>query len=75
MATIDDGRAQLLAGRAAQLKENERTAGELLRQRKLDELAVIIDRNFLGATAIWHELDLLTRAPREIPIRGKSRGR
>jgi hypothetical protein len=73
VVTIPDERAQLLTGWAAQLKESERTAGELLRQRRLDELEAIVAKNFLCATAIWHELDLLTRPPGEIPIRAKSR--
>jgi hypothetical protein len=73
VATIPDELAQVLAERAAQLKESERKAGELLRQRRLDELESVVAKNFLCATAIWHELDLLTRPPREIPIRAKSR--
>ena len=73
MATIPDERAKLVAGQAAQLRDSAGRARELLRQRRYEELAVLIDKNFLCANAIWHELDLLTRPPRELPIPGKSR--
>jgi hypothetical protein len=73
MATIDDDRAQLLAGQAARLRDETRQADELLRLGKIDEARVLVARNVTYARAIWHELDLLTRPPREVPIRGKSR--
>jgi hypothetical protein len=74
MATIDDGRAQLLAGQAARLRDETAKADELLRQGKIDEARELVARNASYARAIWHELDLLTRPPPEIPMRGKSRG-
>src|SRR5687767_3812558 len=39
MATIDDGRAQLLAGQARAVKEDARRAGELLRVARIEEAA------------------------------------
>jgi hypothetical protein len=75
MATIDDARARLVAGQAARLRDDARLADELLRRGKIDEAREVVSRNAAYARAIWHELDLLTRPPREIPIRGKSRRR
>ena len=72
MATIDDARARLVAGQAARLRADARLADELLRRGKIDEARELVARNFSYANAIWHELDLLTRPPREPPIRGKS---
>lgn len=37
MATIDDARAQLLAGQAARLRNNAREADEFFRRGKIDE--------------------------------------
>ena len=75
VAFIDDGRAQLLAGQAQRMKLDSEEAAELLRRGKLDEAARMLDRNRAYANAIWHELDLLTRPPRNALMRGKSRGR
>ena len=75
MATIDDARARLVAGQGERLRNDARQADELLRQGKVDEARVLVQRNVQYANTIWHELDLLTRPPREIPIRGKSRRR
>jgi hypothetical protein len=75
MATIDDARARLVAGQAAQLRDDARRADELLRRGKIDEARALLTRNFSYANAIWHELDLLTRPPPQIRSRGKSRGR
>jgi hypothetical protein len=75
MATIDDDRAQLLAGQAARLRDETRQADELLRLGKINEACELVARNAAYAQAIWCELDYLTRPPREVPIRGKSRGR
>jgi hypothetical protein len=75
MATIPDDRAQLVAGQARALKEDARRAGELLRCGKIDEATELVASNFRYACAIAAELDLLTRPPRETPIRGKSRTR
>jgi hypothetical protein len=73
MATIDDARARLVAGQAAQLRDDARLADELLRLGKIDGARALVSRNVAYARAIWHELDLLIRPPQEIPIRGKSR--
>jgi hypothetical protein len=70
MATIDDARAQLLAGQAARLRDDAPKAAELLRREKYDEARELIAHNFSYANAIWHELDLLTQPPREIRPRG-----
>jgi hypothetical protein len=75
MATIDDARARLVAGQAAQLRDDARRADELLRRGKVDEARELVARNFSYACAIAHELDLLTRPPREPPIRAKTRSR
>jgi hypothetical protein len=75
MATIDDARAQLVAGQAERLRNKARKADELLRQGKVEEARELVASNVQYANAIWHELDLLTQPPREIPIRGKSRRR
>lgn len=75
MATIDESRAQLVAGQAERLRNDARQAEELLRRGKIDEARELVARNVQYANAIWHELDLLTRPPREVPIRGKSRNR
>jgi hypothetical protein len=75
MATIDNERAKLVAGLARALKEDARRARELLRCGRVDEAAELVNSNFRSACAIWCELDYLTRPPREIPIRRKSRGR
>jgi hypothetical protein len=75
MATIDGARARLVAGQAAQLRDDARRADELLRRGKIDEARELVSRSFLYANAIWQELDLLMRPPQEIPIRGKSRRR
>ena len=75
MATIDDARARLVAGQAARLRDDARLADELLRRGKIDEAHALVTRNVAYANAIWHELDLMTRPPPAIPIRGKSRGR
>ena len=45
MATIDDGRAELLAGQAERLRNDARKADELLRKGKIDEAREIIARN------------------------------
>lgn len=74
MATIDDGRAQLLVAQAARLRDDARLADELLRRGKIEEAHALVARNVGYAQAIWHELDLLTRPPQPIPMRGKSRG-
>jgi hypothetical protein len=75
MATIADDRAKLVAGQAARLRDDARRASELLRQGRINEAAQLVERNAGYANAIWHELDLLTRPPREPVIRGKSRYR
>lgn len=75
MATIDDARAQLLAGQAARLRDEARQAAELLRQGRTDEAQQLVNRNVAYANAVWHELHLLTQPPRPPIIRGKSRGR
>lgn len=75
MATIDDARARLVAGQAARLRDDARLADELFRRGKIEEAREVVSRNVAYAHTIWHELDLLTRPPREIPIRGKSRRR
>ena len=75
VAFIDDGRAQLLAGQAQRMKQDSEEAAALLRRGKVDEAARMLDRNRAYANAIWHELDLLTRPPREALFRGKSRRR
>lgn len=75
MATIDDGRAQLLAGQAARLRDDARSAAELLRRGKVDEALELVTRNASYANAIWHELYLVTQPPRPPAVRGKSRSR
>jgi hypothetical protein len=75
MATLDDARAQLVAGQAARLRDDARQADELLRRGKIEEARAILAQNVAYANAIWHELDLLTRPSPEVPIRGKSRRR
>ena len=75
MARIDDGRAKLIAGQAERLRNDARRADEYLSCGRIDEAHALVRQNVSYANAIWHELDLLTRPPREIPIRGKSRGR
>jgi hypothetical protein len=69
-------RSRAAAGsEAARLRDEAGKADEPLRQGKIDEARELVTRNAAYARAIWHELDLLTRPPREIPIKGKSRGR
>jgi hypothetical protein len=75
MATIDDGRAQLLAGQAERLRNEAAKACELLRRGDVVGTQELLERNRAYANAIWHELWLLTQPPREPAIRGKSRGR
>ena len=75
MATINESRAQLVAGQAERLRNGARTADELPRQGKVDEARVLLAQNVRYAHTIWHVLDLLTRPPREPVMRGKSRGR
>jgi hypothetical protein len=75
MATIDDARARLVAGQAARLRDDARRADELLRRGKIDEARELVARNFSYACAIAHELELLTRPPREPVVRGTSRSR
>ena len=75
MATIDDGRAALLAGQAERLKNDARKADELLRQGKIGEARELVARNVSYAQAIWCELHYLTQPPRESVVRGKSRRR
>lgn len=74
MAMIDDGRAQLLAGQAERLRNEAAKACELLQRGDVAGAAELLERNRMYANAIWHELDLLTRPPREPAVRGKSRG-
>lgn len=71
---FDHARAQLLAGQALALKEDARKASELLRSGQVEQARDLVERNFQYATAIWHELDLLTRPPREPMMRAESRG-
>lgn len=75
MATIDDARAKLVAGQAERLRNDARKASELLRLGRIEEARELLEINAQYAHTIWHELDLLTRPPREVPIRGKLRGR
>jgi hypothetical protein len=74
VATIDDACARLVAGQAVQLRDDARLADELLRRGKIEEAPEVVARNVTYARVIWHELDLLTRPPREPVMRGKSRG-
>jgi hypothetical protein len=62
MATIDDGRAQLLAGQAERLRNDAAKACELLRRGDVAGAADILERNSLYAKAIWHELWLVTQS-------------
>lgn len=57
MATIDDARAQLVAGQATRLRDDARQADELLRQGKIDEARTLVAQNVGYANAIWHEFD------------------
>ena len=75
MATVDDARAQLVAGQAEKLRNDARKADELLRQGKVDEARELLAQNVRYAHTIWHELYLLTQPPREPVVRGKSRAR
>jgi hypothetical protein len=75
MAHIDDGRAKLVAGQAARLRDEAGKADELLRQGKIDEAREMLARNVVYARAIWHELSLLIEPPREPRVRCKSRSR
>ena len=75
MATINDERAHLVAGQAERLRNDARKADELLRIGNVEEARELVARNVQYANAIWHELHLLTQPPKEVPIRGKSRGR
>lgn len=75
MATIDDGRAQLFAGQAQQLKEDTRRAGEALRCGRLEEAAQLVANIFLYSCAVACELDYLTKPAPEPRVRGKSRAR
>jgi hypothetical protein len=49
MATIDDARARLVAGQAAQLRDNARLPDELLRQGKVEEARVLLANNVYSA--------------------------
>lgn len=70
MATIDDGRAQLLAGQAERLKNDARKADELLRLGKIDAARELVARNANYANAIAHEFRLAIEPPREPIVRG-----
>lgn len=74
MAQIDDGRAQFLAGQARLLRADAIEAAELLRRGRVEEAAIMLDRNQAYLTAIAHELTLLTK-PRESRDRGGNHGR
>lgn len=52
MATIDDRRAQLLAGQAARLRDEARQADELLRQGKIDEARECRGIPFVGISGL-----------------------
>lgn len=73
MATIDDDRAQLLAGQARRMKHDSETAAELLRAGRTLEAAELLQRiaSYANFIAAW--LDDVITPRREPPIRGKSR--
>ena len=75
VATIDDGRAELLAGQARRMKQDSLTAVALLRDGQAEEAAELLRRVASYATFIAAWLEDMTQPPREPPMRGKSRHR
>ena len=73
VATINDERAQLLAGQARRIKHDSQTAAQLLRTGQTEEAAELLQRiaGYANFIAAW--LDEITQPPREPPMRGKSR--
>ena len=73
VATINDARAELLAGQARRMKHDCQAAAALLRCGKTDEAAEMLQRiaGYANFIAAW--LEDVTQPPREPPIRGKSR--
>lgn len=75
MPTIDDARAQLLAGQARRMKNDIRQAADLLRRGHTGEASRLVETAVGYANFVSAWLDDIARPPREVPMRGKSRSR
>jgi hypothetical protein len=75
MATIDDHRAKLLAGQARRMKSDIQHVADLLREGKTEEATRVLDTAQLYVTFVTAWLEDIASPPREVPMRGKSRGR
>ena len=75
MPTIDDARAELLAGQARRMKNDMRQAADLLRRGHMEEASRLVETACGYANFVSAWLDDIVRPPRDVPIRGKSRSR
>ena len=73
VATIDDARAQLLAGQARRMKHDSVEAAGLLRRGETEQAAELLERISAYANFIAAWLEDIAQPPRETPGRGKSR--
>ena len=72
VATIDDARAQLLAGQARRMKHDSVEAARLRRRGETEQAAELLERISAYANFIAAWLEDMTQPPRETPSRGKS---